>query len=196
MKEAKDKYEAERVEIKREAELLSEEKPPPDKEPPRRVLPNKKVLPKSTPKQKAKKKRKGEPYVPKVIITKEEDGETVVVIDDGTGEDLEPVSSTEDSEEDSEEEEEVVQAVEVEAYDTNVIPAGEFEEEADEEDVDLPESAFAASVAETVANVVGASSQQSEEIKVTKRMDMFYQQSPFLSKEASAFILPPFKQRV
>ena len=97
------------------------------------------------------------------------DGETVVVIDDGTGEDLEPVSSTEG--EDSEEEE-VVQAEEVEAYDTNVIPTGEFEEEDDdEEDVNLPESTFAASVAETVANVVGASTQQSEEIKVKEWTD-------------------------
>ena len=44
-------------------------------------------------------------------------------------------------------------------------------EEGDEEELDagLPESTFAASVAETVASVVGASSQQSEEIKVQER---------------------------
>ena len=55
-------------------------------------------------------------------------------------------------------------------YNTNVIPTMEFEE-GDEEELDagLPESTFAASVAETVASVVGASSQQSEEIKVQER---------------------------
>ena len=170
LNEAREKYEKEKKEIKREAELLAEKNPSPEKEPPRQVIP---------PKQQAKKR--AEPYTPKVIITREDGDETVVIIDDGTGEDLEPVSSTEDDEEDGSAEEEVEEVVV--AYDTNAIPTGEYEEEEEEDDPDeddahLPESTFAASVAETVANVVGASSQQSEEIKVSKwdtelqRMDM------------------------
>ena len=108
---------------------------------------------KPTPKANAK----AEPYTPKVHVTKGEDGETVVVIDDGTGEDLEPVSETESGDEDDpDEEEEEEDRVEEEAF------------EDEEDDVNLPESTFAASVAETVANVVGASTQQSEEIKVTE----------------------------
>ena len=107
-------------------------------------------------KQKAKRKREeAEPYIPKVIVTEEGDGETVVVIDDGTGKDLEPVS-----EDGSDEEGEGA-----DDYDANVIPEGEFEDDPDG-DEELPESTFAASVAKTVANVVGASTQQSEEIKV------------------------------